>query len=209
MSFEEELHEHFKNTKLCACCNDRFEPENSDNNHCDFCCNLHMEILDKLENRKKNETEVDYKIRLLLFEKTKNLSKLFTMNAPEVVISSGFYLLIYYYQISEYNHCLEFKDQIKTNDLVDTLNEVLECYYENKENELPLLYEKFKTHVFQSKYSESVKKNLKTMNKKNYSAVHNFCLDCGEFVEDYMQNNYCQACTMLDQAIGDDLGDLE
>lgn len=202
MPFEDE----FKS--VCVCCKDNLETNNKDNSCCEFCSKIHPKMVEILEKPKKDESSADYRIRFLLFEKTKNLSELYRLQAPEFVLSQGFYLLICYYELSEYYLCDYHHEEIKKVDIVEALNDILKCYYENRENDLTLCFEKFKAHVFESKYCSTVKENLQTMNKKSYYTVHNFCLDCGEQIEEHMKYNYCQACTMLSQAIGDDFEDL-
>lgn len=185
--------------KECACC--RSNNRISSSKYCDFCSKVSKQVINNIIQRKKNETAVDYKIRFRLFEKIKNLHYFFDLNGPEVVISHGLYLFINYYEISEYNHCLQIDEENKEVNLIDVFNEITKCYFENRENDLPYCLEKFKICILKSKYSKDVKENLKKVQRLSFCLTSNFCLDCGEGVEKYMKDGYCQACTMLGQAL--------
>ena len=206
-----------KYTKKCFCCYEEYKSNDEKSYCCEFCSKIHKEMILKLNKRKKDESAVEYKIRFLLFEKIRilnevinqfecqdNCKTLKSVVLPEIILSHSFYLLIFYFELSEYNHCIQLNEEIKKVDLIETFNEVLKCYYENRENDLPLCLEKFKTHVLKSNYSVAVQIKLKDMRKNSYSVMCKFCLDCGEEVEEYMKDRYCQACTMIDQAIGDE-----
>jgi hypothetical protein len=201
MSFEEEVEEYFSSMKFCECCNYKYTPDDLIGNYCIFCAKISKEMIFKINNKKKDEKSIDYRIRNNLFKKTKVLFELYEINAPSIVMSGAYFLVLYSYEISEYNKFTEVK--INENDTIEkTFQEILLCYFENREQDLPEWYEKFKAVVMKSEYGIQVKEKMKNKIHSNQCLVEEYCLDCGERVEEYMKNGYCQACTMIDQAIG-------
>lgn len=197
----DELQAHLDSMCVCGCCMDVFHQSNSKETICKFCLSFGKDMIESFANPKKHEKTISYEIRRKLFQSTKNLCELFEHNYRTDVIEDGLTHIIYYFDLSEYNHDLKINYNSESYGLDELLKEVVQNYKNNDEQGLSIAFEKLKFNIFNGVFGKNVKDRLKNKHIKCYLLGEKICLECGEAKEKYMTDNLCHSCTLVHDAI--------
>lgn len=198
---DDELQAHLNSMCICGCCKDVFHEKNQKEKFCNFCLSFGNDMIESFASPKKHEKTIDHEIRRKLFQSIKNICELFEHSYRTNVVEDGLTQVVYYFDLSEYNHDFKASYNPESFDLNEPLEEVVKNYKNNDEQGLSVALEKLKFNILNGVFGKNVKNRLKNKHIKCYLGAEKICLECGEAKEKYMTDNFCHSCTLISDAI--------